>query len=194
MSPWLLKNAQGWSSVICKPLGSLGSILVGHQRLHPGMTPEQALIRFPIWGLGCSQAAGSPLSRVKSPDGQDGNKMEAQWLWVFSTRASNGPIPFFLCFSAEPQTFLLSRICFRGLCASNALNLFQVGALPSSPLALSVLSSPAPALFNLSTPESFAHSLLFFLIQVLILQSQIIPILRVFCSLTLFVIFTCAHL
>lgn len=120
---------------------------------------EQALPISPIRSLGFSQPAGS-LSREKSPDGDDGNKMETQWFWVFS-RPSNGPVPFFLCFISELQTFLLSEVCFRGLWASNLLNLFQVRTLLLSPfLVMFLLSSSARALLNLSTPESFAHSFL----------------------------------
>lgn len=94
-----------------------------------------------------------------------------QWLYPFLSVLHCG----------ATDLFAFRDMLQRPLCVK-AQNRFQVGALGASPLALSELSSPAPALLNLSTSESFAHSLLFFLIQVLILQSQIIPILRIFCS------------
>lgn len=115
----------------------------------------------PVWGLGCSQPAGSPLSQVKSPDGEDGNKTEAQLFWVFS-RPSNSPIPLFLSFFSELQTVLFSGICFRDPCASKSLNLFQVGCLLLSSPSGSLASSAALALLSLSPPESFTHSLLSF--------------------------------
>lgn len=124
--------------------------------------------------------------------------MEEKLFWVFSGPSSR-PVSFFLRFLSEPQTFLLSGMCFRGLWATNFLNLFQVGALLSSSLVLSLLSSLAWALWKPEHTRKLCMQLacsclhLFFLMQILI-QSQMIPILRVLCSLTLFLIFNCTHL
>lgn len=111
-----LKMSKGVPSVRCQPLGPLGGIPTGASEPQPwggklgGGGSQCPPLRLRPW---CSPPACSLFSsKVKSADGEGGNKMEEKLFWVFSG-SSSGPVLFFLSILSAPQTFLLSGMCFR---------------------------------------------------------------------------------
>lgn len=175
-----LKMSKGVPSVRCQPLGPLGGIPTGASEPQPwggklgggfsvSPPPLEALVLSTSLLFVLFQSQVCRWWRWK----QNGREVVLSFLWI-KQRAC--PLLFEHPFCAT-DLFAFRDVLQRGLWASNFLNLFQAGALFSSSLVMSLLSSLACALWKSEPSGKLGIQLacsclhLFFLLQVLIIQS-----------------------